>query len=87
MIILFMGHSFNGCLFLHLEQKIVKIAFSSSCFFFVLIVSNCELRVLRMFVLKFSKRFPNSTLVTPPEDDLFILVSHIPFPFLALLRE
>ena len=87
MIIVFRGHSFNACLFPHLDQNIVKITFSSSYFFLVLIVSNCELRVLRMFVLKFSKRFPNSALVTPPEANLFILVSWIPFPFLALLHE
>jgi hypothetical protein len=86
-LIVFKGHSFNGCLFLHLEQKMVKSAFSSSCFLFALIVYNCELRVLRMYVLKFSKIFPNSNVVTPLEADLFILVSKIPFPFLALLHE
>ena len=83
----FNGHSLKGCLFLHFEQKMLKTAFSSSCFLFVFIVSDYELRVLKISTLKFSKIFPNSILVTPPEVDLLLLASLIHFPLLALLRE
>ena len=50
-------------------------------------VSSCELRVPIMSILKFSRRFPNSTLVTTPEADLFTLVSLIHLPYLALLQD
>ena len=39
---------------------------SSSCRFFVFNASNWELKVPKISVLKFSNKFPNSVLVTPP---------------------
>ena len=62
----FNGHYFSPFFFWHLGQKIAKTV-SSSCFFFSFRVSNWLLIVLKMFVLKFSNKFPNSILVTVPE--------------------
>jgi hypothetical protein len=49
--------------FLHLEQKKDKVAFSYSCFFLVCNISNCELREIRIPILKLSNKFPSSTLL------------------------
>jgi hypothetical protein len=61
------GHSLEECFLLHLGQYMLIAAFSSSCFFLILRVSNWEPIVLKISVLKFSKRFPISSLVIPPE--------------------
>jgi hypothetical protein len=61
----FNGHSFSGCLFLHLGENIAK-ATSSSCLFFNFRVSNWLLIVLKMSILKFSNKFPNAGLVIVP---------------------
>jgi hypothetical protein len=61
------GHSLEECFLLHLRQYMLIAAFSSSCFFLSLRVSNWEPIVLNMYVLRFSKRFPISALVIPPE--------------------
>jgi hypothetical protein len=72
-LILSRGHSLSGCFSLHLGQKNERSYFSSSCFFLNCKVSNCKLRVPRISVLKFSSKFPNSTLVTPLVADLVTL--------------
>ena len=80
----FNGHSFSLlCFFQHLSQNIAKA--SSSCFFFSFRVSNWLLIVLKMFVLKFSNKFPNSVLVTVPElCFVFLLKGSLgPLPVLA----
>jgi hypothetical protein len=80
----FNGNSFSGCFFRHLGQKIAKIA-SSSCFFFSFRVSIWLSIVLKMPVLKFSNKFPNSILVTVPElCFVFLLKESLgPLPVLA----
>ena len=61
------GHSLEECFLMHLGQYMVIATLSSSCFFFSLRVSNWEPIVLNMLVLNFSRRFPISALVIPPE--------------------
>jgi hypothetical protein len=61
------GHSLEECFLLHLGQYMLIVAFYSSCFFLILRVSNWEPIVLKIYVLKFSKRIPISALVIPPE--------------------
>jgi hypothetical protein len=61
------GNSLGECFLLHLGQYMLIVAFSSSCFFLILRVSNWEPIVLKISVLKFSKKFPISALVIPPE--------------------
>jgi hypothetical protein len=61
------GHSLEEFFLLHLGQYMLIVAFSASYFFFILRVSNWEPIVLKMSVLKFSKSFPISSLVIPPE--------------------
>ena len=61
------GNSLEECFLLHLGQYMLIVAFSSSYFFFILRVSNLECIVLKISVVKFSKRFPISALVIPPE--------------------
>jgi hypothetical protein len=60
-------HSLEECFLLHLGQYMLIDAFSSSCFFLIFRVSKWEPIVLKVSVLKFSKRFPISALVIPPE--------------------
>ena len=61
------GHSLEECFLLHIGKYMHIVAFSSSCFFLIFRVSNWEPIVLKISVLKFSNRFPISTLVIPPE--------------------
>jgi hypothetical protein len=61
------GHSLEECFLLHLGQYMPIAAFSSSCFFLSLRVSNWEPIILRMFLLKFYRRLPISSLVIPPK--------------------
>ena len=82
-----MGIPSKDAFFCILSKKCSNLHFPHLVSFLVFIVSNCELRVPRISSLKFSKRFPNSILVTPPEVNLFILASLIPFPLLSLLQE
>jgi hypothetical protein len=60
------GHSLEECFLLHIGQNVFIVSFSSSCFFLIFRVSNWEPIVLKIYVLKFSKIFPISTLVIPP---------------------
>jgi hypothetical protein len=61
------GHSLEECFLLHLWQYMLIASFPSSCFYFILRVSNWEPIVLKMSILKFSRRFPISALVIRPE--------------------
>lgn len=79
-LIEFSGKLLIGCFFLHHEQKIARDL--SSNFFLMFNVSICALIVPKISVLKISRRFPNSSLVIPLDDDLTALT---PFPTLALL--
>jgi hypothetical protein len=73
----------------HFGQNIAKGNASSSCFFLIFMVSSWELRELRMSVLKLSNKFPISTQVTAPLEDLLILerISRDPLPCLLLPLE
>jgi hypothetical protein len=83
-LMLFKGHSFNECIFLHLGKNIDMVGFCS-CFFLTYNVSICKLRVPRMQVLKFSNKFPNSSLITQLLDvDLEILGKESQDPLLDL---
>jgi hypothetical protein len=68
------GHSLEECFLLHLGQYMLIAAFSSSYFFLSLRVSNWEPIVLNISILKFSKRFPISALMIPPELTSFKLL-------------
>jgi hypothetical protein len=61
------GHSIEECFLLHLGKNMLIVAFSSCCFFSIFRVSNWEPIVLKISILKFSKRFPISTLLIQPE--------------------
>jgi hypothetical protein len=61
------GHSLEECFLLHLGQYMLIVAFSSSYFFLIFRVSNWEPIVLKIYILKFSKRFPVFSLVIPPK--------------------
>jgi hypothetical protein len=80
----FNGHSFSWCFFQHLGQNIAKET-SSSCFFFSFKVFNWLLIMIKMYVLKFSNKFPNLIPVTVPELCLeFLLKESLgPFPILS----
>ena len=71
MEMLFNGHSCWGCLVLHLEQKMLIVAHSSSCLFLACNASSWEPIAPKISILKFSNRFPNYILVTPPEMGVF----------------
>ena len=58
----FNGHSFLGCLLVHLGQKIAKAISASSCFLLICKVSICMVRVWSISLLKSSSMFPNSPL-------------------------
>lgn len=85
----FKGNSWRECFFWNLEKKIARANSTSSLFFFPSKVSNWELSVPRMLVLKLSSKFPSSALVTHVPFDLLILeiMSREFFPYLELLRE
>ena len=65
----FNGHSFLGCLLVHLGLKMVKALFSSSYFLLVCIVSICRERVCSISLLKSSSMFPISPLMDELEED------------------
>jgi hypothetical protein len=68
------GHSLEECFLLYLVKNILIAAFSSCCFFLIFRVSNWEPIVLKIYVLKLSKRFPISTLVIPLELTAFMFL-------------
>jgi hypothetical protein len=61
------GNSLEECFLLHLGKNMLIASFSSSYFFLIFRVSKWEPIVLKIFVLKFSKRFPIPTLMIPLE--------------------
>jgi len=68
------GHYVSRFLFLHRGHKIAKVAFSSSCFLLIFMVSNFVLIVFRISILNFSSRFHNSILVTTPRPGLVVIL-------------
>ena len=69
----FNGNSLWGCLVLHLGQKILIAAHSSSCLLLDCKEYSWEPIYPNISFLKLSNRFPNSTLVTPLELGMFPL--------------
>jgi len=65
------GHSLKVCFFLHLGQKMDNAKISTFCLFCILRVLICSLRLPKIFVLKLSRKFSNSSpLTVPTTDDL-----------------
>jgi hypothetical protein len=60
-----------------------KVCSTSVFFCLAYNTSNCVVRVLRISVLKFSKRLPTSSHVTPPLVVLLLLVREVCIPDLV----
>jgi hypothetical protein len=60
-----------------------KVCSASIFFCLAYNMSNCVVRVLRISVLKFSKRLPTSARVTPPLVVLLFLVREVRIPDLV----
>ena len=62
---LFISHSLKGCFFWQFGQNTARGLSTFPCVLLIYVVIIKEERVLRISVLKFSKKFSISTLVTP----------------------
>ena len=77
------GHSLRSCYFLHLWKNIAKVCSSFTFFCLACNTSNCVVRVLKIYVLKFSRRLPTLAHVTPLLMILLFLVRDVHIPDLV----
>jgi hypothetical protein len=85
---LFNIQSLKGCLFMNMEKNIDCANSTSSYLILTCRISNCELREMRISILKLSSISPILSWVTPPVDFVILATtSRGFFPYFEIPRE